>query len=68
LNGSIGMGKKECSGIACWEGSHCIEWKKIYRWVCMAKTLQWECDGEISIIISRNTLKYIETFNKCIEI
>jgi hypothetical protein len=26
-NGSMGMEKKECSGIACWEGSHCIEWK-----------------------------------------
>jgi hypothetical protein len=24
-NGSMGMEKKECSGIACWEGSHCIE-------------------------------------------
>jgi hypothetical protein len=27
-NGSTGMGKKERSGIACWDGSHCIEWKK----------------------------------------
>jgi hypothetical protein len=24
-NGSTRMGKKERSGIACWEGSHCIE-------------------------------------------
>jgi hypothetical protein len=23
----MGMEKKECSGIACWEGSHYIEWK-----------------------------------------
>jgi hypothetical protein len=24
-NGSMGMEKKECSGIACWKGSHCVE-------------------------------------------
>jgi hypothetical protein len=24
-NGSMGTEKKECSGIACWEGSHFIE-------------------------------------------
>jgi hypothetical protein len=24
-NGSTEMEKKESSGIACWEGSHCIE-------------------------------------------
>jgi hypothetical protein len=24
----MGMEKKECSGIACWGGSHCIKWKK----------------------------------------
>jgi hypothetical protein len=24
----MGVEKKECSGIACWEGKHCIEWKK----------------------------------------
>jgi hypothetical protein len=27
-NGSTGMGKKERSSIACWEGSRCIEWRK----------------------------------------
>jgi hypothetical protein len=49
--------------------------KKMYRWVCMAKMLQGECDGEIPIIISINTLKYIidtlkyiETYYICIEI
>jgi hypothetical protein len=44
----------------------------------MAKTLQWECDGEIPITMLINTfknieihwnsLKYIETYYKCIEI
>jgi hypothetical protein len=55
-----GMEKKECSGIACWEGIHCVEYKKMCRWMCMAKTLQWECDGEIPITMSINTLKHIE--------
>jgi hypothetical protein len=59
-NESTRMEKKECSGIACWEGSHCIEWKKKCRWVCMAKTLQWECDGKIPITLSINTFKHIE--------
>jgi hypothetical protein len=43
------MEKKECNGIACWEGSHCIERKKKCRWVCMAKMLQGERDGEIQL-------------------
>jgi hypothetical protein len=30
-NGSMGMEKKERSGIACWEGSHSIECKKKCR-------------------------------------
>jgi hypothetical protein len=34
----------------------------------MAKTLQWECGGEIPITMLINTFKYIETYNKCIEI
>jgi hypothetical protein len=60
-NGSSGMEKRECSGIACWEGSHCIKWrKKMSRWMCMAKMLQWECDVEIPITMSRNTFKHIE--------
>jgi hypothetical protein len=28
----------------------------------MAETLQWEYDGEIPIIMSINTLKYIKTY------
>jgi hypothetical protein len=53
--------KKERSGIACWKGSHYIEWKnKMCGWVCMAKTLQWECVGEIPITMSINTFKHIE--------
>ena len=52
---------KKYSGIACWKGSHCIEWKKKKcRWVCMAKALKWECDGEISITMLINTFKHIE--------
>jgi hypothetical protein len=27
-NGSTRMEIKKCSGIACWEGSHCVEWNK----------------------------------------
>jgi hypothetical protein len=70
-NGSKWMEKKECSGIACWEGSHCIECKKMCRWICMANKLQWECDGEIPITMCINTfkhIKYIEIYYKCIEI
>jgi hypothetical protein len=32
--------------------------KQMYMWVCMAKILQWEYDGEIPITMSINTLKY----------
>jgi hypothetical protein len=59
-NGSMGMEKNESNGTVCWKRSHCIEWKKICRWMCMAKTLQRECDGEIPITMSINTFKYIE--------
>jgi hypothetical protein len=72
LNGSTGMGKKECSSIACWEGSHYIEskkkcvggcaWQKQYNENVMVK-FQLQCWE-----ICSNTLKYIETFYKCIEI
>jgi hypothetical protein len=37
-NGSTGMEKKECSGIACWKGNHCIEaWQKRYNEKVMVK-------------------------------
>jgi hypothetical protein len=63
-NGSMGMETKKCSGIACWKGSHCVEWKKKCRSVYVAKTSQWECDGEISITMLINTFKHIEIHHK----
>jgi hypothetical protein len=37
--------------------------KQMYKWVYMAKTLQWKCDGEIPIIMSINTFKYTERYS-----
>jgi hypothetical protein len=40
-NGSMGMEKQDSSGIACWGGSHCIEWKK-----CVGGSAWQKCYNE----------------------
>jgi hypothetical protein len=35
--------------------------KQMCMWVPMAKTLHWEYDSEIPIIMSKNTFKYFQT-------
>jgi hypothetical protein len=54
-NGSTGMGKKECTSIACWGGSHCIEWKiNVYAW-------QKRYNEKVMVKFNYSVDKYIQT-------
>jgi hypothetical protein len=51
---------KECSGIACWEGSHCIEWKKNVYVGVYGKNITMRMWWWNSNYIVNNTFKYIQ--------
>jgi hypothetical protein len=57
-NGSMGMENKEYSGIACWEGSHCIEWRKKCVGGC---AWQKHYNEKVMVKFNYTVDKYIQT-------
>jgi hypothetical protein len=58
-NKSMGMGEKNVVVLHVRKVVIVDSEKQICTWMCMAKMLQWEYNGEIPIIMSINTFGYI---------